>query len=304
MIGFIRIIFINLLFRYLNYRFVKIKIRGCYNANGLCFIWLDEERRLLSKEGIELPTHYPLTKHEERELKRIRRKIRNKISAQDSRKRKRVYMDGLEDRVKHCTDENLQLQKRIRLLETENKSLVSQLKRLQSILTGHGNNTTNVATPAVAATATNSTAAPTTATNPSGNSAQPATCLLVLLLSFALFLLPNLRPDQSGKSLTASDSSKEMAESLLSKMPPFAGRSRALLQDTLQLESDDEMDLDLEEIELDALEIGQEVVIRTGNDDDDETELYKSVPVGPPVSGIGGATFFPVFFVLDWKVNF
>ncbi|KAJ0175104.1 hypothetical protein K1T71_009245 [Dendrolimus kikuchii] len=129
-----------------------------------------EERRLLAKEGITLPSSYPLTKHEERELKRIRRKIRNKISAQDSRKRKKEYVDGLEDRVKQCTAENQTLIRRIKILQSQNQTLTAQLKRLQNVLTGV-----------------------TTAT--SGKSAQPATCLLVLLLSVALVALPSMRDE-------------------------------------------------------------------------------------------------------------
>lgn len=138
-------------------------------------------------------------------------------------------MDGLEDRVKLCSDENMSLQKRIRLLETENKSLLSQLKRLQSILTGQGG---NQASPTVAAiTAASTTAGTNTNTNSkeglstTSNTAQPATCLLVLMLSFALFLLPNLRPD-SNKSLTdgrTNSAASQMAQSMM-KMPPFAGK--------------------------------------------------------------------------------
>lgn len=194
-------------------------------------VFIDEERRLLAKEGVDLPTHYPLTKHEERELKRIRRKIRNKISAQDSRKRKRVYMDGLEDRVKKCSDDNMNLQKRIRLLETENKSLLSQLKRLQTLLTGQNGNS-----PSALPSAANATGTTTTTTlSQNGketpvttNTTQPATCLLVLMLSFALFLLPNLKPDSS-KSLTdgRTSSSSAMSQTIM-KMPPFGGKINLL----------------------------------------------------------------------------
>lgn len=161
-----------------------------------------EEKRLLQKEGITLPTHYPLTKHEERELKRIRRKIRNKISAQDSRKRKKEYVDGLEDRVKQCTEENMTLLKRIKALQSQNQSLAGQLKRLQALI------------------------------QKSNKSAQPATCLMVLLLSLALVAVPNLRPhSNSSNELTKEQEQPE-------KMPPLAGRSRTLLY-TKQLKDEE-----------------------------------------------------------------
>ncbi|KAF7990053.1 hypothetical protein HCN44_008996 [Aphidius gifuensis] len=169
----------------------------------------NEEKRLLEKENITLPSHYPLTKTEERELKRIRRKIRNKISAQDSRKRKKEYVDGLEDRVKQCTEEKIALLKQIKALQTENqshqtlnRSLVGQLKRLQALIQ-KGN-----------------------------KSAQPATCLMVLLLSLALVATPNLshRSNTSTNELTID---QEQPENI-----PVNGRSRSLLFSKQLLDED------------------------------------------------------------------
>ncbi|KAM7382845.1 hypothetical protein PAMP_002546 [Pampus punctatissimus] len=76
----------------------------------------EEEQKLLTQEGVSLPSNLPLTKAEERILKKVRRKIRNKQSAQDSRRRRKEYIDGLESRAAACSAQNKELQRTIILV--------------------------------------------------------------------------------------------------------------------------------------------------------------------------------------------
>ncbi|XP_034513423.1 cyclic AMP-responsive element-binding protein 3-like protein 3 isoform X2 [Ailuropoda melanoleuca] len=144
--------------------------------HGQELVLTEDEKKLLAKEGLTLPTQLPLTKYEERVLKKIRRKIRNKQSAQESRKKKKEYIDGLETRMSACTAQNQELQRKVLHLEKQNLSLLEQLKKLQAIVV-----------------------------QSTSKSAQTGTCVAVLLLSFALIVLPSISPFVAKKAENTGD---------------------------------------------------------------------------------------------------
>lgn len=92
-----------------------------------------EERETFVSEGLPLPNRIPLTKAEERALKRIRRKIKNKLSAQESRRKKKEYVEGLEKRVEVCNSENSILQQKVDSLESTVRALLIELNRLRKV---------------------------------------------------------------------------------------------------------------------------------------------------------------------------
>ncbi|XP_052870062.1 cyclic AMP response element-binding protein A [Anopheles cruzii] len=94
----------------------------------------EEEKRTLLAEGYPIPTRLPLTKAEEKSLKKIRRKIKNKISAQESRRKKKEYMDQLERRVEILVSENLDYRKRVESLEDSNQNLITELSKLRQLI--------------------------------------------------------------------------------------------------------------------------------------------------------------------------
>ncbi|XP_052241716.1 cyclic AMP-responsive element-binding protein 3-like protein 1 isoform X1 [Dreissena polymorpha] len=120
----------------------------------------EEEKRTLVSEGYPIPSKLPLTKQEEKNLKKIRRKIKNKISAQESRRKKKEYLEALEKRVESFSHENSELKKKVDTLENNNRSLMSQLQKLQSLV----------------------------GKIPRPNGAVPQTGLMVLVLCFAVFM--------------------------------------------------------------------------------------------------------------------
>ncbi|XP_024114177.1 cyclic AMP-responsive element-binding protein 3-like protein 4 [Oryzias melastigma] len=125
----------------------------------------EEEQKLLSQEGVSLPNNLPLTKAEERVLKKVRRKIRNKQSAQDSRRRRKEYIDGLESRAAACSAQNRDLQRKVEQLEKHNSSLLAQLQQLQTFIR-----------------------------QTVSRGAQTSTCLLIILVSLALIVMPSFSP--------------------------------------------------------------------------------------------------------------
>jgi len=149
-------------------------------------ILTEEEKRTLIAEGYPVPSKLPLTKSEEKSLKKVRRKIKNKISAQESRRKKKEYVEKLEKKMDIYNKENIDLKRKVDSLENNNRSLLTQLKSLQTLLAGKIPKTTKAAT------------------------TQTSSCLMMLALSFVFFLggwLPILNTDTSSSPsyLTSSE---------------------------------------------------------------------------------------------------
>ncbi|KAG7502948.1 cyclic AMP-responsive element-binding 3 1 isoform X2 [Solea senegalensis] len=174
----------------------------------------EEEKRTLVAEGYPVPNKLPLTKSEEKALKRVRRKIKNKISAQESRRKKKEYVECLEKKVESYTSENSDLWRKVENLETANRSLLQQLQKLQSLISGK-----------------------VVSRSSKMASTQTGTCLMMMAVCFVL-VLGSFSPCLSSLSFLTQTSSAVSSSSSSSSSPPLpsadlyttsAVRSRSLL---------------------------------------------------------------------------
>jgi len=165
----------------------------------------EEELQLLKQESADISEFYnavELTSSQEKKLKKVRRKIRNKKSAHESRKRRKEFMDNLQENYQELTEENKRLQAKMKVLENENSALRTQVAKLKAFIQAA-----------------------------SAKTAQATTCVMLLVLSLAFFLAPNYGPlsifkdDKVDKSLSKYDSSNA------DRVPGFVSRRILTLYD-------------------------------------------------------------------------
>lgn len=141
-----------------------------------------------------------LTAEEKKEVKRQRRLIKNRESAQASRQRKKSYLDKLEQKVAAINSVNAQLREQLsamqssnRALAADNKSLKDQVAHLQSVIQKTPGLSSLIQSGTRLVTATQSDSH---AVSRGSNARTAGVCLLVLLFSFGI-LFPQLQRGNS-----------------------------------------------------------------------------------------------------------
>lgn len=91
----------------------------------------DMDRKILLSEGFSVNPIAPLTKAQELAIKKVRRKLKNKISAQESRRKKKEYIENLEKRVRSLRVENDLLRRKMETQDQTLRSLTFQIRKMK-----------------------------------------------------------------------------------------------------------------------------------------------------------------------------
>jgi hypothetical protein len=152
-----------------------------------------DELLKLSTKGIETGSpsdaaSKPVSSEEERQLKRQRRLIKNRESAQLSRMRKKIYIEELERKVSHLTSENDNLAKQLITVSHDKRKLEEEVIYLRNLMKQTG----QLSTPnsQLVGQPIKQTSNPKLNTS-SKNVKTAGLCLLVVLFSFGLLFNTN-----------------------------------------------------------------------------------------------------------------
>lgn len=118
-----------------------------------------------------------LSVDEEKQMKRQKRLIKNRESAQLSRLRKKIYIEELERKVSTLTSETETLSKQVGQLQTDNKKLQGEVVYLQNIIKQ---------SPELSVTLSKRGSTSATTVIPAKNMKAAGVCLLIVLFSVGL----------------------------------------------------------------------------------------------------------------------
>jgi len=93
-----------------------------------------EELLKLSYKSIDTISSKCIPPEEEKQIKRQKRLIKNRESAQLSRLRKKIYIEDLERKVNHLTSDNEALNKQVLMLNSDKKKLQEEVLYFQSLI--------------------------------------------------------------------------------------------------------------------------------------------------------------------------
>jgi regulator of replication initiation timing len=147
----------------------------------------------------------PLTEEEERQLKRQRRLIKNRESAQLSRQRKRMFIEELESQVSGLQADNRDLVKQVASLTSENQALKDELRNLQALIKQPGMGTT---------------------TAPPNQSVSPTPALIKVEQDYHLNLAQSMKPVESIKQNDACTSTLQYIRSHPDELKKLVGKDK------------------------------------------------------------------------------
>eukprot|EP00042_Codosiga_hollandica_P043567 m.414119 g.414119 ORF g.414119 m.414119 type:complete len:364 (-) comp56589_c0_seq4:173-1264(-) len=177
-----------------------------------------DQRKLLMDNGFNVPEDGELSSSVEVDLRKARRKLKNKLSAKDCRQRRKAYVGDLESQAST-------LQEQMHQLRTENKSLNERVSALQNLLLASGAvpGRIPVSLPHSGSGAVSSTPSvpciPASSSAPASSDKSSKACVLMMMM-----LLCTAAPHQANlMNGTGVESLEVLAEQVRSRVPSLDG---------------------------------------------------------------------------------
>jgi len=143
----------------------------------------------MEAEGVDVPLSGPLSKQKERELKQLRRKLKNKLSAKDSRRRQKEYVQQLQQENARLRSQLATAKNAPQPTNNNTTQVTVAFEAVENVVTAYFNSKNNVASPPQ---------------SPRSSAASPSTSQKACAVMMLVLALSTSRPMMKCTSASAS----------------------------------------------------------------------------------------------------